>query len=198
VTTGYDETTITRGGSHSQRIRVWGVTNSASGGVYQRLPVTPGQPFLVSVWIYAADNFSACSLGVDPAGDTNAASDVIWSSVTTNVAWVQKTVAGTASADYLTVYFKVTSLDVNKHNGYFDDAMPGVSTEPLELAAQRNGSALTLTWRECPNARLERAGGMLPPLIWTSVTNPASIINGQKTVTLMPTETADFFRLVRE
>ncbi len=200
VTTGYDESTITHGGGHAQRIRVWGVTNSTSGGVYQRLPVIPGQPFTVSAWIYAGDNLSACSLGVDPAGGTNAASGVIWSTATTNVAWVQKTVSSAAMADQITVFFKVAASDVNKRNGYFDDATPGVTTEPLRLVVQLNTTNLTLSWPECPPARLERAGGVLPPLAWSPVTNRVSVIGGRRNVTFapIPQTGTDFFRLIRE
>jgi len=200
VTIGYNETSITHGGAHAQRIRVWGVSNSTSGGVYQRLPVTPGQPYSVSVWVYAADALAACSLGVDPAGGTNAASGVVWSSSSTDAAWVQKTLAGTATADHLTVYLRVESLDVNKRNGYFDDALPGVATAPPQLAAELSGAGLTLSWPECPGARLEQTDSVLPPANWTTVTNPISITGGWKSVTLFPPPQSGvgFFRLMLE
>jgi hypothetical protein len=198
VTIGYDETTITHGGGHAQRIRVWGVTNSTSGGVYQQLPATVGQPYTVSVWVYAADNSSACALGVDPAGGTNATSGVIWSSTTTNVSWVQKTLTGTATANHLTVFYKVASSDTNKRNGYFDDAMPASLTAPLQLVAQRNGEALVLTWPECPGARLEQADTLTAPVSWATATNQINVVGGQKTVTLTPSDNAGFFRLALE
>jgi len=200
VTTGYEETTIIHGGARAQRIRVWGVSSGTSGGAYQRLPITPGQPFSVSVWMYAADALSSCSLGVDPTGGTNAAGAVIWSSSTTNVAWVQRTLAGIATGDHITVFLKVTSSDVNKRNGYFDNAMPGAPAGPPPLTAQPNGNALTLTWSECPNARLEHAESLLPPVSWSPVTNQPSIVGGQKVVTLSPNPQSQtgFFRLVLE
>jgi len=199
VTIGYDETAITHGGGNSQRIRVWG-TNETSGGIYQRLPITPGQPFDISIWMYVADPLSACSLGVDPTGGTNASGGVTWSSASTNTSWVQETVSGTATADYITVFLKVASADANKRNGYFDDASPGIPTEPPQLMAQRSleGAGLTLTWAECPNARLEQAAGLSMPMTWTTVTNQPSLGGGQKSVTPPPTETTAFFRLVPE
>jgi hypothetical protein len=194
VTIGYDETAITHGGMHSQRIRVWG-TNSTSGGVYQRLPMTVGQPYTVSVWVYAGDDLSACSLGVDPAGGTNATSGVIWSSATTNVSWVQKTLTGTATADHLTVFYKVASSDSNKRNGYFDDASPAGEAAPLQLLAQLNGNTLTLTWPQCPGARLERTESLAAPVSWTTDTNQVSTLGGRKSVTLSPQGGTACFRL---
>jgi hypothetical protein len=160
--------------------------------------VTAGQPYAVSIWIYAGDSLTACSLGVDPAGGTNAAGGVTWSSATTNVAWVQKTWAGTATANHLTVYYKVASSDSLKRNGYFDDAAPGSSTTPLRLSVQLNGNALTLTWPECPGARLEQAESLTSSVSWTTTTNRVSVTDGQETVTLTPTGSASFYRLVLE
>jgi hypothetical protein len=198
VVIGYDEPSITHGGAHAQRIRVWGGTNGTSGGVYQRIPTAAGQPYTVSVWMYAGDALTACSLGVDPSGGINANSGVTWSSVTTNVAWVQKTWVGTATTNYLTVYYKVASADNVKRNGYFDDATLRGATAPLRLVAQQNGDSLTLTWSECPGARLERAGSLTTSVSWVTATNQVSIIGGQKTVTLTPTGGAGYFRLVLE
>jgi uncharacterized repeat protein (TIGR03803 family) len=198
VAVGFDETAIVHGGGHSQRIRVSGGTNGTSGGIYQRVPVTPGQPYLISVWMYAGDTLTTCSLGVDPVGGTNANSGVTWSAASTNVAWVQRPWSGTATTNYLTVFFKVTSLDNVKRNGYFDDATPAVATGPVRLVARRSGKELTLTWPECPGARLERADNLSEPVSWATATNQASIGGGQKTVTLTPTGNAGYFRLVRE
>jgi len=64
--------------------------------------------------------------------------------------------------------------------------------------AQRDGGALTLTWPECPGARLERADSLSEPVSWSAVTNPVTIAAGQKRVTLAPTGNAGLFRLVRE
>jgi hypothetical protein len=195
---GYDETTIVHGGAHSQRIRV-GSTNATSGGVYQRIPVFSGMTYTVSVWVRAGDEQSYCYLGVDPAGGTNAASGVVWSSATTDVAWVQKTWTGTATANLLTVFFKVESSDITKRNGYFDDATPSGSVVP-PLLFQRTGDSLTLTWSECPPARLEQTPTLVAgaPADWTTVTNRVSVTDGQKTVTLTPVGSASFYRLVLE
>jgi hypothetical protein len=125
--TGYDETTTIHGGSHAQRIRVWNTNSalaSASGGVYQRVPVTPGYTYTISTWIYALDTSSACYVGADPYGGTDPNSDVVWSSVYASPSWAKKSVTSTAQADYLTVFLKVVSVGTDKHNGYFDDATP--------------------------------------------------------------------------
>ncbi len=194
VVIGYDETGITHGGGHSQRIRVWGGAGGTSGGVYQRIPVNAGIPYSISVWMYAEDSATACSLGVDPAGGTNAASGVVWSSTSTNVSWVQRTLAGTTIANYLTVFLKVASSDANKRNGYFDDAVPSVQL--LQLMVQGSGNNLVFTWPECPNALLQRTASLATPT-WTTVTNQAAVAGGQKSLTLMPTGDVGWFRLVQ-
>ncbi len=195
VAIGYDETSIIHGGTHSQRIRVWGVTNSTSGGVYQRVPVTPGQPYMVSVWAYAGDAMSACYLGVDPSGGTDANGSVTWSSAATSPTWTLKTLTGNAATNYITIFYKVTATDGNKRNGYFDDTLPANSAGPFQLALHQMGNTLTLTWPECPNAQLQRAGDLTGSL-WTPATNQVSINGGQKSVTLTPTGAAGYFRLV--
>jgi hypothetical protein len=195
VTVGYDETGIVRSGGHSQRLRVGG-TNATSGGIYQRIPVTAGQAYSFSVWTYAGDALVACSLGVHPAGDTNAASGVTWTSANSSQTWVQKTWAGVATSNYLTIFYKVATPDNVKRNGYFDDAGPGSS--PLQLAVQAGASGVTLTWPECPGARLEKSIALTTPLTWTTVTNGITAGNGQKSLTISPTESAGFFRLVQE
>ena len=200
VVIGYDETTLTHGGTHSQRIRVWGGESGSEGGVYQRVPVTAGQPYSVSVWTYAGDYLTICSLGVDPTGGTDPSSGVTWSSGSTNVAWVQQTASGTAGADFVTVYCRVSSSDSLKRNGYFDDGEPATTSGPLQLAAHHGpgGSGLMLTWPECPAAQPERADSLTSPMVWTTVTNEATTVGGWKTVTLTPTASAGFFRLVLE
>jgi hypothetical protein len=197
VTLGYDETGIVHGGGHSQRLRVGG-TNATSGGVYQRVPVIAGGVYTVGVWAYSADTSSACSLGVDPAGGTNVNSGVMWSSATTNVAWTQHTWTGVATASYLTIFYRVAAPDTVKRNGYFDDATPATATGPLQLLAQSDGINLTLTWPECPAARLEQADSLFPTPNWAAAPNEVSVSDGQKSVTLAPAESAGFFRLVLE
>jgi len=198
VVIGYDETSTIHGGAHAQRIRISGGTSGSSGGVYQRVAVTDGQPFSVSTWIYAGDALTACSLGVDPAGGTDANSGVSWSSATTNVAWVQKTVTGSAASSYITVFYRVATSDNVKRNGYFDDAAPAGGTSAPQLVAQRNENALILNWPECPSARLEHMNSLFAPAGWTTATNEVSVIGGQKSVVVPLTESAGFFRLVVE
>lgn len=196
VVVGYDETTITHGGGHAQRIRIWGGANGSSGGVYQRVPVIAGQTYTVSIWMYAADSSTICSLGVDPAGGTNASSGVTWMPGTSDAAWVQRTWAGSAAADHLTVYCRVSTTDNAKRNGYFDDAEPGATTTAMQLGAYITGNNFALTWPECPAARLERADALTAD--WTTVTNAPSVVGGQKSVTLTPAGSAGYFRLVLE
>ncbi len=193
---GYDEAVIVRSGGHAQRIRVFG-TGASSGGVYQRVPVTTSNLYTVGAWMYADHPLTACSLGVDPAGGTNA-NVVIWSSVSTNAAWTQKTWTGPATADYLTIYLKVASPDTVKRNGYFDDLSPSAASASLQLTAQRNGNLLTLIWPACPAAQLQRADSLSPPISWSTLTNQVTTIDGQKSVTIVPSESAGFFRLAPE
>lgn len=198
VTTGYNESAIVHGGAHSQLIRVSSAT-ATSGGVYQRLPVVGGNGYTVSVWIHAGDDQSACCLGVDPAGGTNAiGAGVIWSSVTTNVGWVERSWNGTPMANLLTVFLKVASADSNPCTGYFDDAAPSLTSDPPALSYQRNGGLLTLTWSQCPPARLEQAGHLTSPMSWTPATNTVSGSDGLEAVTVTPALKSAFFRLVRQ
>jgi len=197
VVIGYDETSIVHGGNHAQRVRV-SSTGPTSGGVYQRVPVAPGSLCSVSVWIYADTPLTSCYLGVDPAGGTNASSGVVWSTATTNVAWLQRTWIGTATANYITVFYRVTTPDDVKRNGYFDDSTPSGSDGPPQLIVLRNAGDLTLIWPECPDAHLERADAFTYPMNWTTVTNQVATGGGQKSVTITPTANAGYFRLVQD
>jgi len=196
VIIGYDETAIVHGGNHAQRIRVSGGSSGSAGGIYQRVPVTAGQLYSVSVWAYAGDPLTTCFLGVDPAGGSDPSSGASWTSGSTDADWVQKTWAGAATANYLTVFYKVATTDDVKRSGYFDDAGPGSGS--LELSAQLDGNDLTLFWSECPAAHLERAESISSPMSWTTVTNEVTVTNSQKMVTLTPTGNAGYFRLVPE
>jgi hypothetical protein len=121
---------------------------------------------------------------------------VTWSAGTTNVAWVQETWTGIATTGYISIYCKVASLDNNERNGYFDDATPASAIGLLHLAVALNGDALTLTWPECPSARLQQARNLSSPPDWMTVTNQISFVGGQKAVTLTPLESAGLFRLI--
>ncbi|MDW8308677.1 MAG: SBBP repeat-containing protein, partial [Verrucomicrobiales bacterium] len=199
VVTGYDETAIVRSGGHSQRIRISGGASGSSGGVFQRMPVIPGNPITVGVWIYAGDNQSRCFLGVDPTGGTNAnAASVVWSAVTTNTAWVQRTWTGTPSSALITVFFKVASTDTSRRNGYFDDATPFIAPGAPPLEHGWDGTTLTLRWPQCPPARLEWTPSLTEPITWSPATNAVSFIGDWKTVAITPSAEQGFFRLVLE
>jgi len=195
VAIGFNETALVRNGGHSQRIRIFG-TNATSGGIYQRMPAIAGVPCSVSVWTYADDPLTSCYLGVDPTGGTNGTSGVTWTSANTNAAWVQKTWAGVAAANYITVFYKVASPDTVKRNGYFDDASPRPGSP--WLSTRRDGEGLTLSWPDCPDAQLERADSLSAPMNWSPVTNQVITVGGKKSVTLLVTEDAGFFRLVQQ
>lgn len=198
VVTGYDETTLVYSGAHAQRIRVSGGTNGSADGVYQRVPTVPGQPFSVSAWIYAGDNLSFCSLGVDPTGGTNAQSGVNWSSPHNAPSWTQKTVTGQAAADFITVYLRVASTDNVRRNGYFDALQPALGAGETRLSAHRLGDWLELSWPECPLARLEYATNLTGPVFWQTLANLPSISDGRRSVALPLGPGTAFFRLVAE
>jgi hypothetical protein len=197
VVVGYDENAVTHGGGHSQRVRVWGVTNRTSGGVYQRVPAIGGQTYTVSVWTYAGDAATACSLGVDSAGGTNANSGVTWTLAHTNASWIQKSWTGTALSDFMTVYCRVESADSAKRNGYFDAAAPASRTVPPQLSVQRNGDILTLTWPACPGALLEYAESLTGPVHWVVIYVQGGS-GDQRSMNFALTKGMAFFRLVLE
>ena len=194
VATGYDETGTFHGGGHAQRIRVWNTNSaivSASGGVYQRVPVVPGITYTISTWIYALDTLSSCCLGVDPYGGTDPNSDVTWSSVHANASWVKKSVAATAQASYITVFFKVVSSDTNKRNGYFDDvtptcvlavAPPGITQQPSDRIVFPGGStsfAIVATGSEPLSYQWQKNNGNITnDTHYAGCTTPTLTING--------------------
>jgi hypothetical protein len=199
VVTGYDETTIVHSGSHAQRIRISGGASGSSGGVFQLVPLSAGQPYVVSVWTYSGDAATTCALGVDPLGGTNAAdASVQWSSGSTNVAWVQHSLSGTAGADFITVFLRVSTADGAKRNGYFDDLQPAAGGGVLQLRAWRLGEEIELSWPECPPARLEVATNLAAPVLWQTVTNEPATSGGRKSLSLPLNAGAAFFRLVAE
>jgi hypothetical protein len=133
--TGYDEPSVVHSGANSQRIRLWNTAGGTSyAGVYQQIAVQAGAVYTNSVWMYAYDTSSYCYLGVDPTGGTDPTSgSIVWSTGYNGQAWVQQTWTGTATADYLTVFYRVRATDNLKRNGYFDDGVvtcPGGSVSP--------------------------------------------------------------------
>jgi hypothetical protein len=196
VTVGYDEPNLVLSGAHAQRIRISGVgTNTTAGGVYQRVPAIAGLAYAISVWAYAADAGAVCSLGVDPAGGTNPDQGAVWTSGNANSFWARQTWTGMAAADHLTIYLKVTvPEDTLKRNAYFD-ALTATDQHP-RLRADWDGTVLTLTWPDCPSARLEYAPDLTLPPAWTAVTNLPVSLDGLNRVTLSPPASAGFFRLV--
>jgi hypothetical protein len=199
VVTGFDETALVHSGAHAQRIRIWGGASGSSGGVYQRVPLSAGQPYVVSVWTSSGDAATTCALGVDSLGGTNAAdASVQWSAGSTNVAWTQQTLSGVAGADFITVFLRVSTPDNAKRSGYFDDLQPVAGGQVLQLLVQRTGDLLELSWPPCPPARLEMATNLAAPVLWQTVTNEPIASGGRKTLTLPLNTSGAFFRLVAE
>jgi hypothetical protein len=187
VTTGYDEMPSSMA-ERTQRVQV-----SSTSATQADLSALAGHrdPYTVSVWIYAGDAQSACSLGVDPAGGTSATSGGIWSSATTNVV-DQESWTGTPTANSLTVFLKVASTDSNPRNGCFDDAAPSLASVPN---AKLLRNSLTRVGPQCPPTRLEQAVGLTSPPTWTPATNPVSVSVGRKILTITPALHSAFFRL---
>ncbi len=122
----------------------------------------------------------------------------VWQS---DAAWANKTVTGLASgtaytfkaqARYSSTLTQPTSL------GAGATLSPSALPQAPQLSGQRNGNNLTLIWPESPSARLERAGSLTPPVSWATATNQVSVAGGKKSVTLTPTGSAGYFRLVLE
>jgi hypothetical protein len=64
------------------------------------------------------------------------------------------------------------------------------------LTVLRAGNDLTLVWPECPASHLERAEALTSPMSWTTATNEVATGGGQKSVTLTPTGSAGYYRLI--
>ena len=108
-------------------------------------------------------------------------------------AWivVKPTVAGLLT-DSATCSSGVT--DPHKAN---NNASVKTVVEAFQVSMARDGSSLTLSWpADAPNAYVEAATNLRPPVVWTPVTNPPpSVVDGQKTITLPIGSGAQFFRL---
>lgn len=66
------------------------------------------------------------------------------------------------------------------------------------LTALRSGSDLVLRWpATAPDYVLQAASALVPPLLWTTVSQTPSLAQGFYTVTLGPTNDFSFFRLER-
>jgi hypothetical protein len=122
---------------------------------------------------------------------------VVW---LTDPTWAAKTVTGLATGTPYT--FKVQAR--YSSNLTQPTSLGGVATlsptsqPPPQLLVQRDGNNLTLSWPESPAAHLEGTTNLTPPMIWTTVTNQVTIAGGQKSVTITPTGSSGYYRLVLE
>ncbi len=117
-----------------------------------------------------------------------------------DAAWATKTVTGLTTGTPYT--FKVqarhsSSVPQPTSLGAGATLTPQTAQTPPQLSAQRQGQNLLLTWQAEPSARLERAASLTTPG-WVTATNQVSTVAGQKSVTVMPTGNAGYFRLVLE
>jgi len=116
----------------------------------------------------------------------------------TEAAWATQTVAGLTTGTPYT--FKVQAR--------YSSALPqptslgaGSTLAPQELPqllVQRDGDDLTFSWPESTSGHLERAESLSPPVSWTTVTNEVLVAGGQKSVTIAPTGSSGYYRLVLE
>jgi hypothetical protein len=116
---------------HSGRYsQVWFSTYSThTGGVYQRVPATPGDVLLLTAWSRAwsstqddpdvsAGGAYHTSVGIDPTGGTDwTAPGVIWSEeIRYHDAWVRHVLRLETQADHVTVFLKGRAEWRVKHN----------------------------------------------------------------------------------
>lgn len=103
-----DETTQAYMGAHSQEIYSLDVTQD--GGVYQQTATTPGEWYTVRAWFkcYSPQDSGVAEgwLGVDPYGGTDPQSANIWWGSKPYEYWSQKTWAGTAQGNRITVFLR--------------------------------------------------------------------------------------------
>jgi uncharacterized repeat protein (TIGR01451 family) len=68
--------------------------------------------------------------------------------------------------------------------------------EPVLMSVTRNGLNLVLAWTaDASNYSLQSATNIVPPIVWTPVTNAPVIIGGQKVVTVPLGSAPRYFRL---
>jgi hypothetical protein len=133
-----------------------------NAGVYQQVPVTPGQDYgfdvaMVTYWrgpgFADSDGKMVKQLGIDPFGGSDpTSSNIIWSETNDNdKAWVYMDMAATAQATTMTVFAKVQAPDNESVNHtdlnmvYFDAAHFDLAPT-TSLTASQNGSMVNLTW----------------------------------------------------
>jgi len=69
--------------------------------------------------------------------------------------------------------------------------------EAFQLTVLHTPGFLTFGWpSDAPNAYLESATNLIPPTVWSPVTNPApTVVGGQTTITLPIGNGTKFFRV---
>jgi len=124
---------------HSGRYFQGNAVNAGTrnGGIYQRVPATPGMEYVGRVWscIYWFEGSAwntRSRIGLDPNGGTDpAASSVVWSAWDTNPVeggappWRQISVSATAAGNYITLFLEFRNDNVGGNQWHihcFDDA----------------------------------------------------------------------------
>jgi len=117
-----------------------------TGGVYQKVNVTPGTPLRfstqINVWSTNLDDPArseqpsrvSVQVGIDPTGGTDASSAaVVWgSSQTFYDEFRELAVTAQAAGQTVTVFVRAIFLDPQRHNHiYVDDAVLATTTEPV-------------------------------------------------------------------
>jgi hypothetical protein len=70
-----------------------------------------------------------------------------------------------------------------------------MSPPPVTLGRQLVGNSLILTWPSSTDALLKSTPSLNPPVIWSDVTAPFSVTNGQARVVVSPLNGNQFYRL---
>lgn len=188
----------------TQYQQIANTSSTGGGGVRQTLTgCVPGATYQISGWMRGNSAYATCRVRVSPSASTNWATavDLNPPAVYSGATWTPFSGTVTATGTSMTLWLdgQTTSTNLNKA-ACFDSIVVNCvgATLPLRLSAELNGNVLRLTWPEFPNALLERAASLTPPISWSAVTNAPAVTNGVKTLTLPIQGDAGYFRLVRQ
>ncbi|MDQ6827362.1 MAG: PKD domain-containing protein [Gemmatimonadota bacterium] len=107
-------------GQRSQRVEG---TGSYRAGIYQSVGANLSWDYQVSAWFHAREPGTICSLGIDPAGGTDAnATSVVWMNTNDVTEWTQLAVRCTATARAVTIFLEIDSEQLaGDSSSWFDD-----------------------------------------------------------------------------
>ncbi len=119
----------------------------------------------------------------------------------TDAAWATKTVAGLTTGTPYTFKIQARYSSALTQPTSFG-AGTTLSPQPLEFKLQSAWDTLKrelqLSWPESPASHLEGTTNLTPPTIWSAVTNQVTIAGGRKSVTIIPTGSSGYYRLILE